>query len=148
MEMGEKNSFGISRYKIAAALVCAIALTAAVSALVTMSVLCDRGSADLGGTYELGQDARLSLLPCEGDVDGGAAPFFIYEMPGDPDDDSLKVMMKGKAERPGDDCVVLYGPDGGFEGTIIKGDKDHYYIRDGKAPVIVTKIDDEAVVPE
>ena len=146
--MGEKNSFGKSRYIRAAALVCAIVLTAAVSAFATMSGRCDREPEVLWGTYELGQNARLSLLPCGDDVDGGAAPFYIYEMSGDPDDDSLKVMIKGKAERTGDDCVVLYGPDGGFEGAIIKGDKDHYYIRDGKAPVIVTKIDDEAVVPE
>ena len=146
--MGEKKSFVMSRYKKAATLTCAIVLTAAVSALVTMSVLCDKGSADLWGTYELGQNARLSLLPCEGDVDGGAAPFYIYEIPGDPDDDSLKVVMKGKAERPGDDCAALYGPDGGFEGAIMKCDKDYYYIRDGKAPAVVTKIDDEAVVPE
>ena len=143
--MGEKNSFEISRYKRAAALVFSIVMTAAVSALVTMSVLCDRGSADLSGTYELGQNERLSLLPCEADVDGGAAPFYIYEMSDDPDDDSLEVVLKGEARVTGKNCVVLYDDRGPVAFIIDTGEICYFRMKGDDVPKAVTRIDDEAV---
>lgn len=158
MEMGEKNSFGISRYKIAAALVCAIVLTAAVSALMTLVVLENTGHglhggqapADFAGVYEIGSGIRLSLLPGEDDVDGGRAPFYIYEMSDDPDDDSLKVQVTGESEPGGKNCIVLYDEDGVLASLIYTGGT-YYYQKTGKTgsvPKEVRKTDDTAVALE
>lgn len=136
-----------------------IVLTAAVSALMTLVVLENTGHglhggqapADFAGVYEIGSGIRLSLLPGEEDVDGGRAPFYIYEMSDDPDDDSIKVQVTGESEQGGKNCLVLYDEEGGVLASLIYTEGTYYYQKTGEAgsvPKEARKTDDAAVVPE
>lgn len=144
-----------------AAVIALLALTAAFTAAVTMTVLqnagpgpsADEPGAGFGGTYRIDERTMLSILPdAGGDEDEKGTVFYLYTMTEDPDDDEMEVLSSGPAKRRGEGCIILYEGKEALA-SVFCSEEGWYFQRIGGEeeeglPLRIGKIDDEAVVPE
>ncbi len=143
--MGNRGIAGESSGRKLMSMIITLVLTAAVSALVTLTVVTNMDDDTAGGfrgVYVMDDGTALSLLQDADDE----APFYIYkDMQGS--DDDVDLIMTGTSKPAGENIVTLYGGNGDVFGEVVYSDGKYYYIQSGMEPEEIERTDDGPVIP-